>query len=131
PQQAQTLLDSVPARPRRKLGPQDHLSAAAAAGLSLVSGVMALSGHPWWAILPAAAAVAVGGRWISSRRRRSNEPKLGPVAVIFGAFGAGVSIPIYRAIRHGDRAPFPDVLVLGGLASAVWLLFYLWLLIRR
>lgn len=131
PEQARALLDSVPARPRRQLGLQDHLSALAAVVLSLASGVMALSGYALWAILPAGAAVAVGSSWIYSRRQRANEPQLGPIALVFGAFGAGVGVPIYRAIRHGETVPFPESLVLGGLGAAVWLVYYLWLFVRR
>lgn len=131
PQQAQVLLDSVPARPRRQLGLRDHVSAFATAALSLTSGVLALSGHPWWAILPAAAAVILGSSWISSRRQRTNEPRLGPTSLVAAVFGAWLVLPIYRAIRFGETAPFPELLVLGGLAPAAWLAYYLWLLIRR
>lgn len=131
PQQAQALLDSVPARPRRRLGLRDHASAAATAGLSFASGVLALAGHPWWAILPAVAAVIVGSNWISGRRLRTNEPRLGPISLVAGVFGAWLVLPIYRAIRFGETATFPEILVLAGLAPAVWLAYYLCLLIRR
>lgn len=131
PQRAQVLLDSVPARPRRQLGLRDHVSAIATAGLSLASGVLALSGHPWWAVLPAVAAVILGSSWMSGRRQRSNEPRLGPTSLVAAVFGAWLVLPIYRAIRFGETAPFPDLLVLGGLAPAAWLAYYLWLLIRR
>lgn len=131
PQQAQELLDSVPERPRRHLGAGDHLSAAGTAALALASGLLALSGHPWWAILPAVATVVVADRWVSARKRRANEPRLGAVMLVSAVFGAWLFVPIYRGIRHGELVPFPESLVLAGLAPAVWLVFYTWLLIRR
>lgn len=99
--------------------------------LSFASGVLALAGHPWWAILPAVAAVIVGSNWISGRRLRTNEPRLGPISLVAGVFGAWLVLPIYRAIRFGETATFPEILVLAGLAPAVWLAYYLCLLIRR
>jgi hypothetical protein len=40
-------------------------------------------------------------------------------------------LPIWRGVTRGDEAPFPESLVLAGLAPVVWLGFYLVLLIRR
>jgi hypothetical protein len=131
PEHARKLLASVPARPRRRLGPRDHLSAAVVIAASLLAGVLALSGHPWWAVAPALVAVVVSNQWIAARRRRTNEPRLGAVTVVTAAFTAWLVLPIYRGIRYGDTAPFPESLILGGLAAAAWLGYYLWLLVRR
>lgn len=131
PQRARELLGSVPGRPRRRLRVRDHLSALFTAVLSLISGLLALSGHPWWALVPAVAAVVVADRWFSGRKRRADEPRLAAVTLVSAVFGAWLFLPIYRGIRHGEIAPFPEMLVLGGLAPAAWLVFYAWLLIRR
>ncbi|MFJ3312869.1 MAG: hypothetical protein DI613_19740 [Kocuria rhizophila] len=131
PEQARELLASVPSRPRRRLGLQDHFSALATIALSLISGLLALSGHPWWAIPSAVVAVIVANHWHAGRRQRINEPRLGAVSWVSVIFGVWLVLPIYRGIRFGDTAPFPEALLLGGLAPAAWLVFYLCLLIRR
>lgn len=131
PEQARELLAAVPDRPRRRLGVRDHLSALATIGLSFLSGLLALSGHPWLAIPSALVAVIVASHWTSHRKQLINEPRLGPITVVSALFSAWLVLPIYRAIRFGDAAPFPELLVLGGLAPAAWLGFYIWLLIRR
>ncbi len=70
-------------------------------------------------------------RWIAGRRRRANEPRLGAVPWVSAIFGAWLVLPIYRGIRFGETASFPEALVLGGLAAAAWLVYYVSLLIRR
>ncbi len=99
--------------------------------MSLLSGLVALSGHPWWAIPPALVAVIVAHRWVAGRRQRTNEPRLGAASWVSTLFSVWLALPIYRGVRFGETAPFPEALILGGLAPAAWLLFYLWLLIRR
>ena len=131
PEHARELLGSIPNRPRRRLALRDHLSAIATIALSLVSGLLALSGSPWWAIIPGVAALIVVDRWFAERKRRTNEPRFGAVQFVFALFGVWLTLPIYRGIRFDDTAPFPEALILGGLAPAAWLVFYLWLLIRR
>ncbi|MGO1536893.1 MAG: hypothetical protein ACTHWM_08290 [Yaniella sp.] len=131
PERAQELLNSIPSRPRRRLSLRDHLWAIATIALSLASGLLALTGSPWWAILPGVAALIVADNWFSHRKRRTNEPRFGAVQIVFALFGVWLTLPIYRGIRFGDTAPFPEALILGGLAPAAWLVFYLWLLIRR
>lgn len=131
PQRARELLESVPARPRRHLGARDHLSVLATAVLALATGLLSLSGHPWWAIAPAVAAIIVADRWVSGRKQRVGEPRLGAVMLVSAVFGAWLFVPIYRGIRHGEVIPFPEILILAGLAPAAWLVYYAWLLIRR
>lgn len=131
PQRARQLLESVPERPRRHLAVRDHLSVLATVALAFVAGLLALSRHPWWAILPAVTAIVVADRWVSARKQRVGEPRLVAVTLVSAVFGAWLTVPIYRGIRHGEVIPFPEILVLAGLAPAAWLVYYAWLLIRR
>lgn len=117
--------------PRRTFGVRDHLCAFVTFVAALASGLLALSGHPWWAALSAMTAIIVASTWVSARQRRAHEPPLGATTLVSAVFGAWLVLPIYRGIRHGETAPFPELLILGGLAPAAWLMFYAWLLIRR
>lgn len=127
---AQELLNSVPPRPRRHFSTLDHLSTATMIACSLASGLLALSGHPWLAIIPAAFALIASNLWLSRRLGRPNEPRLqANIAVV--VFTVWMIIPLWRGITRGDTAPFPESLILAGLAPAAWLVFYLILLIRR
>ncbi|NUL49197.1 hypothetical protein F7P69_28965 [Cellulosimicrobium funkei] len=132
-QQARELLESIPSRPQRHLSARDHLCAAITVLSSLAAGLLALSGHPWWAVVPALAALAGAYSWFSGRQGRPNEPRFGGAAatLVPSVFTVWLALPIYRGIRYGDVAPFPEILVLAGLAPAAWLVFYLVLLVRR
>lgn len=130
---ARELLDSVPERPQRSLSARDHLSAAITVLSSLTSGLLALSGYPWWAVVPALIAALGAFHWFSRRQGRPNEPRFGAIstALMPSIFTVWLILPVYRGIRYGDVAPFPEILVLAGLAPVVWLVFYLVLLVRR
>ncbi|WP_313823470.1 hypothetical protein [Citricoccus sp.] len=131
PEQARDLLASVPRRPRRQLGPADHAFAVTIIVLSLASGLMALEGHPWWAVLPGIGALAAVYSWLARRWHRVNEPRLGASTIMSTVFTVWLLIPLWRGITRGETAPFPESLVLGGFASAAWLVYYVVLLIRR
>lgn len=131
-QRARELLESVPRRPQRHLSARDHLCAAITVLTSLAAGLLALSGHPWWAVAPALVAAVAAHSWFSGRQARPNEPRFGGVTtVVISVFTVWLALPIYRGIRYGDVAPFPEMLVLAGLAPVAWLVFYLVLLARR
>lgn len=129
--QARELLSSVPPKPRREFRTADHLVVLLTAACSLASGVLALSGHGWVAIAPALAACLLAQHWFASRQSRVNEPRYwgGRNLVIF--FMVWLSVPIWRNLRHQETAPLPDALILAGLAPALWLAYYLYLLIKR
>lgn len=130
PNEAQLLLASVPAKPRRRLELIDHVSAAATSLCSLTAGLVALSGHPWWATLPAACALITSHVWIGRRLHRANEPRL-RATIVTMAFTVWLLIPVWRGITRGETIPFPESLIFAGLAPAAWLAFYTVLLIRR
>lgn len=130
-QQAVNLLASIPAPPQRELILRDHLFASAAIVLGMLSGLLALSGYPWWALLPGAAAIAASNFWISDRKARPNEPRIKAGIVATIAFTTWLMLPIWRGITRGETIPFPDVWVIAGLAPAAWLVFYLFLFFRR
>ncbi|WP_291279488.1 hypothetical protein [Galactobacter sp.] len=130
PAEAQRLLDSIPARPRRVLGAADHLSAAAIILLSFAAGVVALVGHPWWAVIPAAGALVMSHLWLLKRLRRPNEPRLtGTLALT--VFAVWLVMPVWRGITRGETVPVPEVFIFAGLAPAAWLIYYVVLLVRR
>ncbi len=129
--QAEELLASVPPRPKRQLELRDHLNAIATIVMSFSSGLLALSGHPWWAILPAVAAIMVSNFWITKRRSRPNEPRFKIANTTTVMFTVWLTLPIWRGITRGDTAPFPESLIFAGLAPSAWLLFYIILLVRR
>ncbi|WP_156223012.1 hypothetical protein [Pseudactinotalea suaedae] len=131
PQQARDLLASVPKRRRREMSARDHLCAVATILLSLAAGLVALAGQPWWALVPALGALLVAHTWLDGRRSRPNEPRLGAHTIAVALFTVWLLLPIWRGVTRGDEAPFPESLVLAGLAPVVWLGFYLVLLIRR
>lgn len=131
PHQARELLDSVPSRPRRKLELRDHLNAATTIILSFASGVLALSGYPWWAVIPAAGALIASNFWVTNRRSRPNEPRLKASTISTIAFATWLTLPIWRGITRGDTIPFPEAWIFAGLAPAAWLVFYLILVVRR
>lgn len=130
PVDAQHLLDSMARRPRRVFRDSDHLSSAATISLSFIAGLLALSGHPWWAVLPALCAVISSHMWVNKRLSRANEPRL-KATFIATVFTVWLLLPIWRGIAHGETIPFPEALAFAGLAPAAWLVFYLVLLIRR
>lgn len=131
PSHARNLLGSMPQRPRRHLELKDHLAAAGVIALSMAAGLVALAGRPWWAILPAVAALAAAGGWLASRKARVNEPRLGRHTVVIVVFSVWLFLPIWRGITRGETIPFPEALIFAGLAPAAWLGFYLVLLLRR
>lgn len=131
PEAAADPFASTTSGPRRRFGIREHLSAFAAIAFSLLSGLLALSGHPWWAILPASASIIVASAWTSARKRHAAAPLPGAVTLVAAVFGAWLFLPLYRGICHGETVPFPELLNLGGLAPAAWLLFYTWMLLRR
>lgn len=128
--EAQHLLDSAPDRPRRVLGVSDHLSAAVIISLSFLAGVIALIGHPWWAVIPAVGAIVMSHWWILKRLRRPNEPRLKGTFVLT-VFAVWLVMPIWGGITRGETVPVPEVFIFSGLAPAAWLVFYVVLLIRR
>lgn len=130
PDEAQLLLASVPPRPRRQLEFIDHVSAAATILCSLAAGLVALSGHPWWAILPAVCALITSHVWMGKRLNRANEPRLKATTVTV-TFTVWLLIPVWRGIMRGETIPFPESLIFAGFAPAAWLVFYIVLLIRR
>ncbi len=111
--------------------PVDHLSALTTITLSLAAGLLSLSGHPWWAVLPALGALTTSHAWISGRQRRSNEPRLKAATLVTTAFSAWLLIPVWRGVTRGETIPFPEAWLFAGLAPAVWLVYYTVLLIRR
>lgn len=131
PQLARELLASLPDRPKRRLGVRDHLCALSTIILSLLSGAIALAGAPWWAVLPALGALSISVFWLAGRRAQANEPRFTAMMVPTTAFNTLLILPIWRGITRGDIAPFPESLILAGLAPVVWLVFYVILLIRR
>lgn len=128
--EAQRLLDSMPPRPRRVFSAGDHLSAIATIVLSLTSGLLALSGFPWWAIPLTLGAIVTSNVWISKRLSQPNEPRL-KGTIISAAFAVWLLIPVWRGLVHGETIPFPEAFIFAGLAPAAWLVFYVVLLIRR
>lgn len=130
-QQAVKLLASIPAPPKRQLKVRDHLYAATAIFMGMLSGLLALSGSPWWALLPAAAAIAASNFWFTERKARPNEPRIKAGSMATMAFGIWLMLPVWRGITRGDTVPFPEAWILAGLAPAVWLAFYLFLFFRR
>ncbi len=128
--EAQRLLELMPPRPRRVFSAGDHLSAIATIALSFASGLLALSGFPWWAIPLALGAIVTSNVWISKRLSQPNEPRL-KGTFISAAFAAWLLIPVWRGLVHGETVPFPEALIFAGLAPAAWLVFYVVLLIRR
>lgn len=120
----------MPPRPRRIFSAGDHLSAIATIALSYASGLLALSGLPWWAIPPALGAIVTSNVWISERVGQPNEPRL-KGTFISAAFAAWLLIPVWRGLVHGETVPFPEAFIFAGLAPAAWLVFYVMLLIRR
>ncbi|MCC3267289.1 hypothetical protein [Arthrobacter gengyunqii] len=130
PDQARRLLSSIPKRPERQFAASDHVSTAATVACSLAAGLIALSGHPWWAIIPTLCALITSHRWIASRLSRPNEPRL-MLTIAISAFTVWLLIPVWRGITHGETIPFPEAFLFAGLAPASWLTFYIILLIRR
>ena len=130
PDQARRLLAAVPKRPRRQFSISDHVSTAATVACSFLAGLIALSGHPWWAIIPTLCALITSHHWIASRLSRANEPRL-KLAIVSAAFTVWLLIPVWRGITHGETIPFPEAFLFAGLAPAFWLTFYIILLIRR
>ncbi|MEV8144865.1 hypothetical protein [Specibacter sp. NPDC078709] len=130
-QQAEKLLASIPAPPKRQLKLRDHLYAAAAVVTGLLSGLLAMSGHPWWALLPGAAAIAASNFWISDRKARPNEPRIKAGLIATIAFTTWLMLPIWRGLTRGETVPFPEAWIIAGLAPAAWLAFYLLLFFRR
>lgn len=128
--QAKDLLSAIPPRPRRELTARDHLSSAVTILASLASGVLALSGHGWWAIAPGIIALMVSHWWIAQRRKRANEPRLRPPFVTT-AFAVWMALPIWRNITRGEVVDFPEGFLLAGLAPTLWLIFYVVVLVRR
>jgi len=63
PEQAQSLLDSVPHRPRRVFTARDHLSTAATVSLAFAAGLLTMAGHVWWAIPFALGAIINAHGW--------------------------------------------------------------------
>jgi hypothetical protein len=131
PEQARQLLASVPRRPRRRLTAVDHVCAVATIALAFVAGLLALGGHPWWAVLPAIGALVISHSWLSARRDRANEPRLRATLAVSIAFTTWLSIPIWRGVTRGETIPFPEAFLFASLAPIAWLVFYLILLIRR
>ncbi|MEE6281549.1 hypothetical protein [Georgenia sunbinii] len=131
PERARALLASLPSRPRRQLGPTDHLSAGLTIVLALASGLLALSGRPWWATIPALAAIAMANAWLTGRIQRVNEPRLRTTILPTAVFTAWLLVPVWRGITRGETAPLPEAFILAGLAPVAWLVFYVILLIRR
>lgn len=131
PKLARELLASLPNRPKRRLGLRDHLSGVSIIILSLLSGVIALAGAPWWAILPAVGALSISVMWFTGRRAQANEPRFTAAIIPTSVFNTLLILPIWRGITSGDTAPFPESLILAGLAPAVWLVYYVILLVRR
>lgn len=130
-QQAVKLLASIPPPPKRELTLRDHLFAAIAIVMGMISGLLALSGHPWWAVIPGAAAIAASNFWIADRKARPNEPRIKAGIIATIAFTTWLTLPIWRGITHGETVPFPEAWILAGLAPAAWLAFYLILFFRR
>ena len=128
--EAQRLLDSMPPRPRRVFDSRDHMSALATIVLSFASGILALSGFPWWAIPLTLGAIVTSNVWISKRLSQPNEPRL-KGTIISAAFAVWLLIPVWRGLMHGETIPFPEAFIFAGLAPAAWLVFYVVLLIRR
>lgn len=130
PDEARQLLAAVPQRPRRKLETRDHLVTAGIVLLSFTAGLLALSGHAWWATAPALGAALASHHWVSRRLNQANEPRLRASAVTT-IFTVWLLLPIWRGIVHDETIPFPEALIFAGLAPAAWLMFYIVLLIRR
>lgn len=130
-QYATELLALVPPRPKRQLDLRDHVFAVTTIVMALVSGLLALSGHPWMAILPAAVAITTSSGWTSGRKNRPNEPRFKVSIFATMAVASWLTLPIWRGITRGETIPFPEAWVMAGLAPAAWLLFYIVLLIRR
>lgn len=130
PQEAQRLLATAPARPPRRFEARDHLVTAATVGLALVAGLLAMSGNPWWAVIPGLGAAFTSHHWVSRRLGQANEPRL-RASTVTTVFTVWLLIPIWRGIRHEEIIPFPEAWLLAGLAPAAWLVFYIVLLIRR
>ncbi|WAP52643.1 hypothetical protein OL239_05315 [Arthrobacter sp. ATA002] len=130
PDQARRLLTAIPERPRREFTIADHASTAVTVAGSFFSGLVALIGHPWWAIIPTLCTLITSHYWIASRLARPNEPRL-KVTAVSAAFTVWLLIPVWRGISHGETIPFPEAFLFAGLAPAAWLTFYIILLIRR
>jgi hypothetical protein len=111
--------------------PVDHLGALTTVALSLTAGLLSLSGHPLWAILPALGALTTSHAWITRRQQRANEPRLNAAALVTVVFTVWLLIPVWRGITRGETIPFPEAWLFAGLAPAVWLGYYIVLLIRR
>ncbi|NDK30872.1 hypothetical protein [Nesterenkonia haasae] len=130
PEQARALLAAIPAQPKHELGVADHICVGATVILAMASGLIALTGHPWWAVIPAVASSTGAFAWIAHRQARVNEPRLRAV-LLPCLFAAWLSLPIWRGITRGETVPFPESMIFAGLAPAAWLGFYLWLQLRR
>ena len=128
---AQRLLASVPPRPRRRLDKWDHMSLVGVIALSFVSGMLAVAGFAWWALIPAAATVAVMWRWIFVREHRPNEPRLPAVSVITALVVVWTGIPIWRGIIDDAVLDVPRAIIVVALAPVAWLVYYVILLARR
>lgn len=113
--QAVKLLASIPAPPKRQLKWRDRLFAAIAIVMGMFSGLLALSGHPWWAVIPGAAAIAASNFWITDRRARPNEPRIKAGVIATIVFTTWLTLPIWRGITRGDTVPFPEAWTLAGL----------------
>lgn len=131
PGKAQQLLGSVPHRPRRELKAVDHVIAILVVAASLAAGLLALSGYGWIAVAPAIIALLSANHWFSARQRRINEPRYRGARTILVLFATWLFLPIWRSIVHHETAPWPEALLLAGLAPVLWLGYYLFLLIRR
>ncbi len=128
--EAQDLLAAMPQRPRRHLAVRDHLITGSIVLLSLAAGLLATSGHAWWALAPALAAALAAHHWVARRVSRANEPRL-KASTVTTVFTVWLLLPIWGGISRGDGAPFPESLLLAGLAPVAWLVFYAVLLVRR
>ncbi len=131
PSDAQQLLSSVPSRPRRKFKAFDHLMAVAVIAASFAAGQLALSGYGWLSIAPAIIAFLCAQHWFAARQRRVNEPRFRGASIILAIFTVWLLQPTWRNLVHQETAPWPDSLILSGLAPLLWLGYYLFLLIRR
>ncbi|TLP98607.1 hypothetical protein FEF26_04205 [Nesterenkonia salmonea] len=127
---ARELLGSMPRRPRRRLGASDHIWVGTTAIFAMASGLVALAGNPWWAIIPGVTSSIGAFTWLAHRQAQVNEPRLRAVLVP-SLFAVWLSLPIWRGITRGDTIPFPESLIFAGLAPAAWLGLYLWILLRR
>lgn len=131
PDAAKQLLNAVPPKPARILTAVDHVAALATIIASFSSGLLALCGHPWLALVPALIAFLASHHWLASRQRRTNEPRYKGSRIIVIVFGVWMLMPIREGFVRGNVADLSADLLLAGLAPALWLGYYIYLLVRR